>query len=591
MAGVAEEWVKMARSGAGLELPEVSVWAEHGHALVSGKVHKLVSGERTASLQAYGAGDKAAVGREAEARGLLVPAGTKALCVAMLKRSDSHTLEEGDRKAGFPTSILAVPEYDLSWEQLQAKAGELSLPTGDWVPKGVNAKRFAALLVHLVGLVAPTTEEGSSERRDAPAPGPGLTREERGGMVLDEADWDELVTEGLALGITGFADQENGPRIAALLHRQVVKKRKKAPAGDDREDAGRLGKTAKESDLAALADAVELQAQTNQSRYDKLLAEVKDQMDGQAKTYRAKDAHHAGQLRMAVATHDWVSPTLRGQYDGLVPLMQVALAEGNETVCEKIQEHMDILVIANRVPNGPELMQRVLEDRKDDRMQVTEKLFDVARARQVKEAKDMRVLGFQPAYGPLSPPLAAPQMSPPALGRGGAATTFGAAAGAQQPNAYQHLLSLQQGPAGPGGQQLPFGPPPYQAPMRQQQLQLGGQQVAGAGAGGQPIWTLEPRTQPLLRGQDVVLNTQTGMKWPLRPLSSQPGLPGYPVRDLNSPITPPASVVRDDCQICGHPGGQAGTSHMKYACPTARAWMQRGWVDNLCKPTPACPPV
>jgi hypothetical protein len=94
----------------------------------------------------------------------------------------------------------------------------LSLPTGDWVPKGVNAKRFAALLVHLVGLVAPRPEEGSSERRDAPAPGPVLTREESGGIVLEGADWDELVTEGLALGITGFADQANGPRIAAMLH-------------------------------------------------------------------------------------------------------------------------------------------------------------------------------------------------------------------------------------------------------------------------------------------------------------------------------------------------------------------------------------
>ena len=72
--------------------------------------------------------------------------------------------------------------------------------------------------------------------------------------------------------------------------------------------------------------------------------------------------------------------------------MQVALVEGNETVVAKIHEQMDIVVVANMVPNGTDLMQRVLEDRKDDRMQMTEKLFDVARARQVKEAKDMRVI-------------------------------------------------------------------------------------------------------------------------------------------------------------------------------------------------------
>ena len=202
----------------------------------------------------------------------------------------------------------------------------------------------------------------------------------------------------------------------------------------------------------------------------------------------------------------------------------------------------------------------------------------------------MKALGFQDPYGspyaPFSPSLAAAQMPPPAPLRGGAATAFGAAAGAPRPNAYQHLLSLQQGSAGPGGQQLPFGLPPMQAPMRPQQLQLGGAQAPGGGAGGQPIWALEPRQHPTARSADV-LNTQSGLRWPLRPLSSQPSVPGYPVRDLNSPIMPAAQPVRDDCQICGLPAGQA-TSHLKYACPTARAWMQKGWVDQFCKPTAAC---
>jgi hypothetical protein len=88
--------------------------------MVSGRVHKLVSRARTTSLQAYAAGDKATVGWEAEARGLVVPASTKAICVALLKRSDSHALEEGDRKAGFPTSMLDVLEYNMGSETLRA---------------------------------------------------------------------------------------------------------------------------------------------------------------------------------------------------------------------------------------------------------------------------------------------------------------------------------------------------------------------------------------------------------------------------------------------------------------------------------------
>ena len=583
MAAWTDEWAQMARSGAGLGLPEVSPWAEHEHALVAGKVRKIISGVRTALLQSYASGDKAAAGREAEARGLVPPA-SKKLVVEQLQRSDKHELEEGDRKPGFPASMLDVPESDLNWEQLLAKGGELSLLTDDWVRAGVNAKRFATLMTHLGGLATPPPAGGGSERRDPPGPGPGPTREESGGLVLEEADWDELVTEGLALGITGFVDKPNEPRLAALLLRQVERKRKKGPAGADREGEGRPGKMAKEADLAALADAVELQAESSEGRYAKMAADLTAQIEAQAKASRAQTAHHAGQVQMAVATQDWKSSDLRAQYDGLVPLMKVALEEGNETLVAKIQEHMDILMIANKVPNGTGLMQRVLEDRKDDRMQVTEKLFDAARARQVKEAKDMKILGLQDPYTgyALSPPPAGAQMSPPALFRGGAATAFGAAAGAQQPNAYQHLLNQKMpfGAAGLGAQQMAYVPPPMQAQMRPQQLQLGGAPP------GQPNWALEPRHNPLVMGQDVVLNTQTNIRWPLRPLSSQPAVPGLPLRDLTSQVMPTRGV-RDECQICGHPGGQAD-SHMKYACPTARAWMQKGWVDNLCKPTPAC---
>jgi hypothetical protein len=227
-----------------------------------------------------------------------------------------------------------------------------------------------------------------------------------------------------------------------------------------------------------LADAVELHAKSNEGRYAQMVADLATRLEAQEKARGVQDAHQAGQVRMAVATQDWKSPILRGQYDGLVPLMQVALESGDEKVVAKIQEHMDILMVANRVPNGTELMQRVLEDRKDDRLKVTEQLFDAARQREVKEAKNMKALGFQDPYAspyaPFSPSLAAAQMPPPAPLRGGAATAFGAAAGAPWPNAYQHLLNLQQGSAGPGGQQLPFGLPPVHAPMRPQQLQLGG---------------------------------------------------------------------------------------------------------------------
>jgi hypothetical protein len=274
---------------------------------------------------------------------------------------------------------------------------------------------------------APEPEGGGSERRDAPGPGPAPAREEIGGMVLDQAGWDELVAEGLSLGITGFADQANGPRLAAILHRQVLRKRK-APAGADREGEGRPGKMAKEADLAALADAVELHAKSNKGRYAQMVADLATRLEAQEKARGVQDAHQAGQVRMAVATQDWKSPILRGQYDGLVPLMQVALEAGDEKVVAKIQEHMDILMVANRVPNGPELMQRVLEDRKDDRLKVTEKLFDAARQREVKEAKNMKALGFQDPYAspyaPFSPSLAAAQMPPPAPLRGGAASRY-----------------------------------------------------------------------------------------------------------------------------------------------------------------------
>jgi hypothetical protein len=81
----------------------------------------------------------------------LVPPASKKLIVEQLQRSDKHELEEGDRKPGFPASMLDVPESDLNWEQLLAKGGELSLLTDDWVRVGVNAKRFASLMVHLGG--------------------------------------------------------------------------------------------------------------------------------------------------------------------------------------------------------------------------------------------------------------------------------------------------------------------------------------------------------------------------------------------------------------------------------------------------------
>ena len=123
-------------------------------------------------------------------------------------------------------------------------------------------------------------------------------------MVLDQAGWDELVAEGLSLGITGFADQANGPRIAAILHRQVLRKRK-TPAGADREGEGRPAKMAKEADLAALADAVELYAKSSEGRYAQMAADLATRLEAQEKARGVQDAHQAGQVRMAVATQDW----------------------------------------------------------------------------------------------------------------------------------------------------------------------------------------------------------------------------------------------------------------------------------------------
>ena len=230
--------------------------------------------------------------------------------------------------------------------------------------------------------------------------------------------------------------------------------------------------------------------------------------------------------------------------------------------------------------------------------QKVENKFDIANKRIVQDAKDWKILGglnpFEsPGGGSVQQQMQPMQMQ---MQQQAAAVfpqpvSFG---GAGRGTFAQMGRGAALAPMG-RGQQLQFGGPP--AP-----LQLGWQPPPGGmpppapgmmpppGALGGAKAFLEPRSGTFLQGGSKVVNTMTGQAWPLRPMSAlNPNNPGQPVRGLSSPVRNPSDGARQECQICGEPAGPGG--HLVFECPTARSWMQRGWVTDLSKPTPTCPQV
>ena len=584
----AEEMAQMAQKGGLPGQPEVGPWADPEFPPVHGRARKLVLSRRTEGLLAYSAASAAAVDAEVVARGL-EPLSTKVLNVELLKRSDSAGLAVADRKAGSPDTILTFKAAELSWAELRAAAERLKMNPAVWVTEGHEAKRFASLLVHFGG---EPEVPGEEEEADGEAEAEGLS--------LSEADWDALVIEAMDLGVADFSDKANSKRRAALLTRQVKMKRKRAS-----DPSGSAKKAASESDLATVSESVDMLGQLQASdgtRFDAQFKEIQARMAEREKKDATKEEFQSGQMRLGMSTLQWQNDILRGQYNTLEPLLKLALESGDQKLVKAMYEKIDLLVVANKKTNGTQLMFKVLATDVSPAEQKVENKFDVAHKRVVQDAKDMKILqGYEPyasaGGGSFQPPM---QLQ-----------------SGQMQMQQQALAPFQQQPSfgGMGRSSFPqMGAGPALPPMgRGQQPQLGGmaaplqlgwQPPPGAmpgmpgampgmmpppGAQGAVKAFLEPRVGTPQQGGSRVLNTMTGAAWPLRPMSSINPNPGQPVRGLASPVRAFGDGSRQECQICGDPAGPGG--HLVFECPTARSWMQRGWVTDLAKPTAACPKV
>ena len=554
--------------------PEVSPWADPEFAPVVGNAHKLVLGARSESLLAYNPASAAMVVAEVVARGL-EPASTKPPNVEILKRSDSGGLKTEDRKSGFPDTILSVKAAELSWTELLAAAVKLKMDSSEWVKEGSEAKRFASLLVHFGGeLEVPAEEEEVASEDEAE------------GLSLSQAAYDALVIEALDLKAADFSGKANNKTRAALLTRLVNAKRKRSP-----ESSGSAKKAASESDLAAVSESVDMLQQMqagDATRFEAQLQKVKDDFALQAKKSDTKEEYANGQMRIGMSTLAWQDDILRGQFNALEPLLKLAIESGELSLVKAIQEKIDVLVVANKKPDGTQLMLKVLAADVSAAEQKVENKFDVARKRAVQDAKDLKILN---GYSPYDQYQAPPSSQQPVTFGGAGRGTFSqmGRGAALAPMARGQQLQLG-GPPAPLqlGWQPPPGAMPPPAPGMMPPPPPGMMPPPGALAGAKAF--LEPRSGSFLQGGSKVVNTMTGQAWPLRPMSAHnPNNPGQPVRGLTSPVRNPSDGARQECQICGEPAGPGG--HLVFECPTARNWMQRGWVTDLSKPTPACPQV
>ena len=576
-------------------------WATPTFAPVSGHVHKLADGARSLALVKYAASacSKDAAAAEVEARGL-IPQSTKALNVKLLKRSDAKELTPDDRKTGFPTTTLEVVEMDLSWTEVLAQAEEAGLATSEWVSEGHEGRRFGRLLLHFAALIGGPHEDGDRVPEDAaakaPVPAPaGAAAKAATGLVLSQEDYDALVLEGMGLGVD-FSERVNSKERAAMLDRLVKAKRKASasPAGE-----GSAKKPASEADLAALSSTVEtlMQAQAadsgNANKYAEQFQRMQEQLTAKDKGRAVLEKFSAGQLKMAMSAHQWKDEVLAGQYNALEPLFRAALESGaktgDETMVKAISETMDTLVVANKLPDGTQMLFKVLKDSTSEEEQQIMNKFESARKKQVLKAKNNKILGGYDPYASMGAAGGQP---------GFMHTQFGGGAASPSPMGF-----------GFGGGQAalpPMAPPPMAPPMGRgrgglppQQLQLGNWMAPPPGpppgameaAQGAPKRNLQPQKSPGM-GNSRVMDMASGQSWPLKPMSAHNHQnPGMPVRSFTSPVRsgPAADGARGECQICGEPAGPGG--HLVFECPTARAWMQMGWVDSLCKPLDTCPRI
>ena len=600
---VAAKFVKMAQKGAGTASPELTPWALPKFAPVRGHVHRWADGRPALALVKYSASgcSKVAAAAEVEARGL-IPQATKALNVKLLKRSDAMELASEDRKAGFPTNTLEVDELDLSWTEVLAQAEKAGLAISEWETEGHDGRRFGRLLLHFAALRDGAREDGDRAAEDtaaeapAPAPAPaGPAAKPGAGLLLTQEEYDALVLEGMALGVD-FSERSNTEERAAVLYRLVKAKRKASasPAGE-----GSAKKPASEADLAALSSTVEtlMQAQAadsgNANKYAEQFQRMQEQLTAKDKGRAVLEKFSAGQLKMAMSAHQWKDEVLAGQYNALEPLFRAALESGaktgDETMVKAISETMDTLVVANKLPDGTQMLFKVLKDSTSEEEQQIMNKFESARKKQVLEAKNNKILGGYDPYGSMGAAGGQP---------GFMHTQFGRDAASPSPMGF-----------GFGGGQAalpPMAPPPMAPPMGRgrgglppQQLQLGNWMGPPPGpppgamgtAQGVPKRNLQPQKGPGI-GNSRVMDMASGQSWPLKPMSAHNHQnPGMPVRSFTSPVRsgPAADGARGECQICGEPAGPGG--HLVFECPTARAWMQMGWVDSLCKPLDTCPRI
>jgi hypothetical protein len=212
--------------------------------------------------------------------------------------------------------------------------------SAEWVTEGHEAKRFASLLVHFGGEPeVPGEEEEANGEAEAE------------GLSLSEAVWDALVVEALELGLPDFSDKANSKRRAELLTRLVKTKRKRAS-----DPSGSAKKAASELDLATVSEAVDMLGQLQASdgtRYDAQFKEIQSRFTAQEKKKNAtKEEFQSGQMRIGMSTLAWQNEILRGQYNTLKPLLKLALESGDQGLVKAIHERMEMLVVANKKPNG-----------------------------------------------------------------------------------------------------------------------------------------------------------------------------------------------------------------------------------------------